>query len=229
MQTRKGIKEKAFRLSLDAMGRSDPSEGIRASEIVPLVASRFEVKHFRYFGGTLLLLIFNEIAGNFSKNDAEMMPLIKALIALDDFLIDNKVLPSYHVYMVCQKTNNPLPMQTTNVLPQEAAVFPTGDLETRTLRTISTGLIDANPNPFPADARGLGSITVSWASNGTSEVEIHIDAPNGPHFHRSGPGSFIMRPAHWVRNGLTFYLQNVSGGLALAPDNTLAVITVRSA
>ena len=65
---RKGIKEEAFRFSLDAMNRSDPSEGIRASEIVPLIASRFEIKHFRYVGGTLLLLIFNEIAGNFVKD-----------------------------------------------------------------------------------------------------------------------------------------------------------------
>ena len=86
------------------MNSSDPSESIRASEIVPLIASRFEVRHFRYIGGTLLLLIFSEIAGNFKENDTEIMPLVKALIVLDNFLIDNKVLPSYHVYMVCEKT-----------------------------------------------------------------------------------------------------------------------------
>ena len=32
------------------------------------------------------------------------MPMVNALIALDNFLIDRKVLPSYHVYMVCEKT-----------------------------------------------------------------------------------------------------------------------------
>ena len=69
LQRRKGIKKEAFRLSLDAMNSSDPSEGIRASEIVPLIASRFEIRHFRYVGGTLLLLVFNEIAGNFDEND----------------------------------------------------------------------------------------------------------------------------------------------------------------
>ena len=47
------IKQQAARLSLDTMNRSDPSEGIRASEIVPLIASRFEVRHFRYIGGKL--------------------------------------------------------------------------------------------------------------------------------------------------------------------------------
>ena len=229
MQRREGIKDKAFRLSLDTMNSSDPSEGIRASEIVPLLASRFEVKHFRYLGGTLLLLIFNEIAGNFSRNDAEMMPLVKALIALDDFLIDKKVLPSYHVYMVCQRTNNPLPLQISNALPEAAAVFPTDDLETRILRPRPTGLIAADPNPFPADGSGLGTTTVSWASNSTSKVEVHIDAPDGPVFTRSGPGNFSRPTANWVRNGMTFYLQNVSGGLPLAPENTLAAVTVRSA
>ena len=98
LQRRKGIKEEAFRFSLDVMNRSDPSEGIRASEIVPLIASRFEIKHFRYVGGTLLLLVFNEIAGNFNEEDPEIMPAIDALIALDNFLIDNGVLQSYHMY-----------------------------------------------------------------------------------------------------------------------------------
>src|SRR6266704_241475 len=116
-QRREGIKKEAFRKSLEAMNSSDPSEGIRASEIVPLIASRFEIRHFRYGGGTLLLLIFNEIAGNFNENDAESMRFVDALISLDNFLLDSGVLPSYHVYMACKKTDNPMPMQTRNVLP----------------------------------------------------------------------------------------------------------------
>ena len=43
----KDIKKEAVRLSLDTMNSSDPSESIRASEIVPLIASRFKVRHFR--------------------------------------------------------------------------------------------------------------------------------------------------------------------------------------
>src|SRR5438067_8914901 len=123
LQGRKDIKEEAFRFSLDAMNRSDPSEGIRASEIVPLIASRFEIRHFRYVGGTLLLLVFNEIAGNFLENDLEILPLVDALITLDNFLIDNAVLSSYHAYIVAQKTDNPIPMQTRNILPPPATIF----------------------------------------------------------------------------------------------------------
>jgi SAM-dependent methyltransferase len=228
MQRRKGIKKEAFRLSLEMMNSSDPSEGIRASEIVPLVASRFEIKHFRYVGGTLLLLIFNEIAGNFKKDDSEIMPLVKALIALDNFLVDNAVLPSYHVYMVCQRTSNTLPMETQNLLPPAAAPFPTADLEARTIKPTPTGSISAEPNPFRADPRGLGQVTVLWKSYMTTKVEIHIDAPDGRIFATASAGSFSQQTAEWVRNGTTFYLQNVSGGLPLTPENTLGTVTLKS-
>src|SRR5205814_4968188 len=174
-----GIKKEAFRFSLDDMNRSGPSESIRATEIVPLTASRFEVKHFRYVGGTLLLLMFGEISHNFKEEDAEIMPLVKALIALDNFLVDNHLLPSYHVYMVCEKTGNPLPTQTRNVLPPAASVFPTAELEQRTIRSTPTGLITAEPNPFHADSQGLGQTTVSWITYATSMVEVHLDAPDG--------------------------------------------------
>jgi hypothetical protein len=80
-----GIKQEAARLSLDAMNRSEPSEGIRASEIIPLTGGRFEIRHFRNIGGTLLLLVLNEIAGNFREDDAEIMPLVNALIATNGF------------------------------------------------------------------------------------------------------------------------------------------------
>jgi SAM-dependent methyltransferase len=225
----KGIKKEALRLSLDGMNSSDPSESIRANEIVPLTASRFEVRHFRYVGGTLLLLIFSEIAGNFNENDAEIMPLVKALIALDNFLVDNAILPSYHVYMVCEKTHNPMPMQTRNVLPPTAAVFPTNGLQARTVVPRPTGSIKAEPNPFQTDSHGLGRTTVSWMSYATSKVEVHVEAPDGPVFSRSGAGSSFRETDLWVRDGTTFYLQNVSGGLPLVPENTIAMVILRSA
>jgi SAM-dependent methyltransferase len=229
MRDGRGIKQQAARLSLDTMNSSDPSEGVRASEIVPLIASRFEIRHFSYLGGTLLLLIFNEIAGNFTDQDSEVIPLVKALIALDNFVVDNAVLPSYHVYMISQKTDNPLPTQTRNVLPQAAAAFPTDDLEALTTRPGPKGSIAAHPNPFHPDPRGLGHTTLSWMSYATSKVEIHIGAPDGHIFATSGPGSFSQETGHWVRDGTKFYLQNVSGGLALTSENTLGVVTVTAA
>src|SRR5215471_1009908 len=224
----KEIKKEALRLSLDAMNSSDPSESIRASEIVPLTASRFEVKHFRYVGGSLLLLIFSEIAGNFKENDAEIMPLVEALIALDNFLIDHKVLPSYHVYIVCEKTENPMPMQAHNILPPTASVFPTDGLERFTVSPPPSGLISAEPNPFQSDSQGLGQTTLSWLAHGTSKVEVRVDGPDGLLFARHGPGRYSQPTGQWIRDGTTFYLQNVSKGLPLTAENTIATVTVRS-
>jgi hypothetical protein len=138
----------------------------------------------------LLLLIFNEIAGNFKEEDPDVMPLVKALIALDNFLIDNKVLPSYHVYMVCQKTANPLPMQTGDLLPPAVSVFPTNGLEARTIKPKPTGLITAEPNPFHRDSQGAEITTLSRMTYATSKGEVHLDAADGRLFSRTGPGIF---------------------------------------
>ena len=223
----KGIKKEALRLSLDSMNSSDPSESIRASETVPLTASRFEVRHFRYVGGTLLLLIFSEIAGNFKENNAEIMPLVKALVVLDNFLIDNKVLPSYHVYMVCEKTENPMPMQAHNILPPAASVFPTDNLEALTVEPPPRGLITADPNPFRPDSQGMGQTTLSWLAHGTSKVEVRVNAPDGPLLARQGPGRHSQPTGQWVRDGTTFYLQDVSKGLPLVAENTIATVTLK--
>jgi 2-polyprenyl-3-methyl-5-hydroxy-6-metoxy-1,4-benzoquinol methylase len=228
LQRRGGIKKEAFRMSLDNMNSSDPSEGIRASEIVPLIASRFEIRHFRYVGGTLLLLVFNEIASNFLESDLEIIPVVDALITLDNFLIDNAVLPSYHVYMVCQKTENPIPMQTRNVLPLAVPIFRAGDLDAFTVNPRPLGLIAAEPNPFLPDSLGVGATTVSWLTYATSKVEVRVGAPDGLLFARSGPGRFTQATGQWVREGTTFYLQNVSKGLPLAAENTIATVTLSS-
>ena len=225
MRRKQGVKQEAPRLPLEEMNGSDPSEGIRASEIVPLVTSRFEVRHLRYLGGTLLLLIFNEIAGNFNADDAEIMPLVDALIALDNFLIDSAALPSYHVYMVCQKTSNPLPMQTSNV-----ASLTTPLLATNTAQPLNKpiGSITADPNPLVTDTTAPAQVTLSWKSYRTSKVEIRLNGPDGKLFASSGPGCFSKRTGHWARGGMTFYLQNISNGLPLAAVNTIATVTLEA-
>jgi glucose/arabinose dehydrogenase len=90
-----------------------------------------------------------------------------------------------------------------------------------------TGSMTANPNPFVPDSTGLGKTTIAWTSYGTSQVEIHVDAPNGNKMTSSGPGSFSATTGQWVQNGQTFYLQNVSNGLPLTSANTLATVTLK--
>ena len=229
MQRREGVKEEALRWSLDRMNSSDPSEGIRASEIVPLTASRFEVRHFSYVGGTLLFLIFNEIAGNFEEKDPEIMPLVNALIALDNFLIDNQgpaVLSRLHGLREDGQSNANADAQICFRQPLRYSRQMTW--RHSLLNHSRQGLITAEPKPFRTDSEGLGQTTLSWLTHGTSKVEVRVNAPDGLLFARLGPGRHSQSTGQWVRDGTTFYLQNVSKGLPLAAENTIATVTLKS-
>jgi hypothetical protein len=69
----------------------------------------------------------------------------------------------------------------------------------------------------------LGTATLTWDSPLTSNVEIHLNAPNGPLFAAGySKGSAATGP--WVTNGTKFYLQDVSNGFPLNSDHTLAMV-----
>ena len=113
----------------------------------------------------------------------------------------------------------------SNGLPLTAA----NTLATVTMSAVSgtpSGSMSANPNPFTPNAQGLGQTTLAWTSAGTNRVELHVNAPNGNRLAATGPGSFSVTTGQWARDGMTFYLQNVSSGLPLTSANTLATVTV---
>lgn len=90
----------------------------------------------------------------------------------------------------------------------------------------STGTMTADPNPIHAsDCPGVGMTTLSWTSRGTTAVEIRVGAPDGPLFSRTGPSGSAVT-GNWVHHRMGFYLQDVSGGLALNRRNTLAAVKV---
>jgi GT2 family glycosyltransferase len=91
---------------------------------------------------------------------------------------------------------------------------------------IIAGSITAHPNPVEIhDGSGVGITTLLWKSEGTEAVEVHIHAPDGPLFSRSGPSGRAVT-GKWVSDGMVFYLQDVSKELPLTFENTLASITV---
>jgi hypothetical protein len=88
------------------------------------------------------------------------------------------------------------------------------------------GVISASPNPATHTANGDSMTTISWnAPNGVTAVMITIGSPNGPLFADGGPTGSAPT-GNWVSNGLTFYLQNVTGGLPLTAANTLGTVAV---
>ncbi|MEO8215674.1 MAG: hypothetical protein ABI718_01180 [Acidobacteriota bacterium] len=92
--------------------------------------------------------------------------------------------------------------------------------------TATLGCVTASPNPIKVcDGSGLGTSTLSWSYPGTQIVELHLATPNGPIFSRGGAAGNATT-GKWVRDGITFFAQNVSGGLPLNSANTLGSTTV---
>jgi hypothetical protein len=90
----------------------------------------------------------------------------------------------------------------------------------------SLPFLSATPNPAPpASNAGLVQVTLAWSAPGAQQVEIHVGAPDGI-LMTGGGSSGSATTGLWVPNGLTFYLQDVSGGKPLTGANTLANVTV---
>jgi peptidoglycan/xylan/chitin deacetylase (PgdA/CDA1 family) len=90
-------------------------------------------------------------------------------------------------------------------------------------------VIRALPNPIVLNSSAppgtLGQTTLFWSADGVTDVEVHVGGTDGPLFCHSGPQE-QKTTGEWVSDGLTFYLQNVSGGLPLYPEHTLATVMV---
>jgi len=85
--------------------------------------------------------------------------------------------------------------------------------------------LTANPNPVTNSSGGVGQTTISWNAPGSQLIQIRLNSPSGTLFtYNYGSGS--MATGQWVTDGMTFYLQDVTGGKSLTPANTLATLTV---
>jgi hypothetical protein len=90
----------------------------------------------------------------------------------------------------------------------------------------ATGTLTAAPNPIQVcDGTGLGITGLSWNFTGAKMVEVHVGTPDGQLLITAG-GPGIKSTGKWVGAGTTFYLQDVTNGLPLTADNTIATVTV---
>jgi hypothetical protein len=71
----------------------------------------------------------------------------------------------------------------------------------------------------------VGQTTLSWNAPDAQVIEIHIGSPNGTLYTEQGNRGSIQTGV-WVSDGLTFYLQDVTGGNPLTSDYTLATLVV---
>jgi ubiquinone/menaquinone biosynthesis C-methylase UbiE len=81
----------------------DPSEAVESSRILPLVTELFDVVELKGYGGTVLQLLFNDIAHNFLVKDAETERLLRIYFDAEDELLRSGRLESDFVVGVCRR------------------------------------------------------------------------------------------------------------------------------
>ena len=120
----------------------------------------------------------------------------------------------------------------------QAVLATTSAQVTSNVLVLGNSVLQISPNPIPVSAgQTLGTAQISWSTSVSSQVEVHLNAPDGPLFAAGGStGGPIAAP--WVTNGMVFYLQDVtatytsSGQLVSYPltaQYTLATATARFA
>jgi len=75
-------------------------------------------------------------------------------------------------------------------------------------------------NPASAGPNGAAQLNIAWNAPAATEVDIRIGAPNGTAMGTQ-PRYGVTSTGPWVTDGMMFYLQDISGGKPLTPDNTL--------
>jgi len=93
--------------------------------------------------------------------------------------------------------------------------------------------ITNNPIPVPP-GQIFATADITWTTSVSSQVEVHVNAPDGPLF-AAGGSTGSAAAAGWATDGMVFYLQDVTltytssnqpVSYPLTPQYTLATATV---
>jgi SAM-dependent methyltransferase len=103
VDSRKGMKSPVMRLTIEEMNRIDPSEAVRSAEILPLMSQVFDLVEVKGCGGSLLHMLLEDIAGNFSTDDPAAMAHLESLFKLEDDLIQTGALQHDFAVIIARK------------------------------------------------------------------------------------------------------------------------------
>jgi hypothetical protein len=92
-----------MRLTIEEMNRIDPSEAVRSAEILPLMSQVFDLVEVKGCGGSLLHMLLEDIAGNFSTDDPAAMAHLESLFKLEDDLIQTGALQHDFAVIIARK------------------------------------------------------------------------------------------------------------------------------
>ena len=101
------VKTRVYRPSRLSMMLGDPSEAVESARIVPLLEHHFEIVERRDYGGTILQMLFDDIAANFlgddgQEKDDEARRLIELCFQIEDTLLALGDIQSDFALLICQ-------------------------------------------------------------------------------------------------------------------------------
>ncbi len=96
------VKKKIHRPGRLSMFLNDPSESAESNLIEDAIARQFTILERKEYGGTLLQIVFKDIAHNFTNERDETKELLKSIFSVEDELLKNGEIKSDFVFYVCR-------------------------------------------------------------------------------------------------------------------------------
>ncbi len=97
------LKTREYRPGRLSIALHDPSEAAESSIIPAMLRLKFDIVEERPFGGTILHLLFKDIAHNFLQDDPEALSFLKFCCEIEETLLRYKELESDFGAFVCRK------------------------------------------------------------------------------------------------------------------------------
>lgn len=101
--------ERKERPSIELMIANDPSEAVRAEDLLPMIGEWFEVLESQALGGTILMHLLYDIVQNFRFDDPHERALIEMMCALEGALVDSGAIASDFAILAARKKTSALP------------------------------------------------------------------------------------------------------------------------
>lgn len=93
------LKTVVRRPTIQQMIDMDPSEAVRSEEIVPLFERYFTVEHCIDYGGSVSILVLNNIISSFREDDPQSLRWFKLILAVDHWARRSGIVPVINIVL----------------------------------------------------------------------------------------------------------------------------------
>lgn len=97
------LREHVRRIPIENFLARDPSEGVRAAEIVPLAREHFDLMEIKFAGPSYLRPTLRNIVHNFRADSVADRALLESLLLMEKALIDHGVVEANNAYFVARR------------------------------------------------------------------------------------------------------------------------------